>query len=456
MVSRAVPTTGGPRAAAGVLLASCAVAAILAAVVFAPWDTGGAAIIGPAALAVSIPILRRQARREEDPKLFWLLLLALTLKFAGAVIRHFVAFQVYDGGSDAVGYHGAGMRWMEQIRSGELDSGGQPLTGTNFVELVTGVVYTVTGPSLLGGFLVFSWLGFWGLFLFYRAFTIAVPEGNKRTYARLLFFLPSLLFWPSSVGKEAWMMLTLGMASFGAATILKGRTLRGLVPFGGGLWLAAQVRPHMAGLLALSAAGAALVRRSRRAPHPFGPFAKLLSVSGLAVVALVIAIRAERYLVQSRVDTRSGVAGVLAEVNRRTAQGGSEFSPTVVRSPLDTPLAVFTVLFRPLPVEAHSPQVAVSAAETSFLLAMALARWRWILRAVQRSLRSPYLALALGSVVLTSVALSAVANFGILARERVQVLPYVLALLSVPPPGRERATWVSSRFADAATSGRRP
>lgn len=416
-----------------VFLAGGAAAAVLAAVSFAPWDTGGAAIIGPAALAVSIPVLRRQARREGDPQLLWLLLLALTLKLAGAVIRHFVAFQVYEGGSDAVGYHDAGIRWMEQIQSGQLDSGGEPLTGTNFLELITGVVYTVIGPSLLGGFLVFSWLGFWGLFLFYRAFSMAVPEGSRRTYARLLFFLPSLIFWPSSVGKEAWMMLTLGIASFGAATILSGRTLRGLLPFGAGLWLAAQVRPHIASLVALSAAGAVLLRSSRRTTSPFAPLAKLLSVTILAVIALVVAIRAERYLTQSRVDTRAGVAGVLAEVNRRTAQGGSEFSPRVVKSPLDVPLAVFTALFRPLLIEADSPQVAISAAETSFLLAVALVRWRSILTAIQRIPRRPYLGLAVASVVLISAAFSAIANFGILARERVQTLPFFLVLLSLPP-----------------------
>ena len=43
---------------------------------------------------------------------------------------------------------------------------------------MTGIVYTVTGPSLIGGYLVFSWLGFWGLLLFFRAFQIAVPHGH--------------------------------------------------------------------------------------------------------------------------------------------------------------------------------------------------------------------------------------------------------------------------------------
>ena len=87
---------------------------------------------------------------------------------------------------------------------------------------LTGIIYTVFRPSLPIGFLVFSWLGFLGLFWFYRAFQLAVPEGRSHTYARFVFFLPSLLFWPSSIGKEAWMMCTLGPAAFWAAKLLAG------------------------------------------------------------------------------------------------------------------------------------------------------------------------------------------------------------------------------------------
>ena len=36
----------------------------------------------------------------------------------------------------------------------------------------------------------------------------------------MIFFLPSLLFWPSGIGKEAWMTLGLGLASYGAARLL--------------------------------------------------------------------------------------------------------------------------------------------------------------------------------------------------------------------------------------------
>ena len=70
--------------------------------------------------------------------------------------------------------------------------------GTGFMRMVTGVVYVVTGPSLVGGFLVFSVLGFWGIYFVYRAF-VALPcrEGNDWLYGLLMFLLPSMLFWPS-------------------------------------------------------------------------------------------------------------------------------------------------------------------------------------------------------------------------------------------------------------------
>src|SRR5204863_3854856 len=111
------------------------------------------------------------------------------------------------------------------------------------------------GPSLLGAFFIFSWAGFWGLYLFYRAFCIAVPEGDHRRYALLILLLPSLLFWPSSLGKEAWMTLGLGLFAYGGARIITHQRYGFMVVLAGVLATAA-VRPHVAamGLLALFAA----------------------------------------------------------------------------------------------------------------------------------------------------------------------------------------------------------
>jgi len=53
---------------------------------------------------------------------------------------------------------------------------------------------------------------------------------------------------------------------------------------------------------------------------------------------------------------------------------------------------------------------------------------------VPRRLRSqPYVTFALASVLLWILAFGIIANFGILARERTQMLPYFFVLLSVAP-----------------------
>ena len=90
------------------------------------------------------------------------------------------------------------------------------------------------------------------MFYMYRAFVVAIPDGNRRSYARLLFFLPSMLYWPSSIGKEAWMLFCLGLAAFGTARLLTGRPWRGLALAGTALWLGALVRPHVTGMAAVA------------------------------------------------------------------------------------------------------------------------------------------------------------------------------------------------------------
>src|SRR5207248_9478851 len=120
--------------------------------------------------------------------------------------------------------------------------------GTGFLNLLTGIVYVVMGPTKLGGFLLFSWLGFWGLYLCYRAFRIGCPEGNARRYAVLVFFLPSLLFWPSGIGKDAWMIFAVGLSAYGAARVLT-RARGGFLLLCLGLAASGVGRPHVAALM---------------------------------------------------------------------------------------------------------------------------------------------------------------------------------------------------------------
>jgi len=413
-------------------------------------EATGALVVGPILFAVSLPVFFRQARLEGDRWILRLLVLALLAKFIGSVVRYYVAFDVYGGIADAAGYHDHGVRIAQNFHLGNFHTGLDSLSDTNFIRFLTGIVYTFIGPTGLGGFVVFSWLGFWGLFFFYRAFRVAVPEGQHRSYAKLVFFLPTLLFWPSSVGKEAWMMFALGIAALGAARILSGRTWRGLVVAGLGLWLAAIVRPHVAGILALSLAAGYLFRRSRPELGGFATFGKVIGLAAVTTVAVVLVIRTDRFLEQSAIQTEGGVASVLSQTSDRTAKGGSEFVPSALESPARAPLAVATVLFRPFLFEVSNGQSLAASLETTFLLGLCLARWRWIVAAIRSVRRQPYVAMAIAYTGLFILAFSAFANFGLLARERAQLFPLFLILLCVPVVTREvqRRSWSALSLED--------
>jgi hypothetical protein len=123
----------------------------------------------------------------------------------------------------------------------------------------------------------------------------------------------------------------------------------------------------------------------------------------------------------------------LNEAEGRTSEAGSSFSPVSVTSnPANFPLATVTVLFRPLPFEAGSVVAAATALEGVFLIWLTWATRRR-LRSLLRSMRdTPYVAYCVGILGTFIYAFSAFSNFGILARQRCQVMPFFLALLCLP------------------------
>jgi hypothetical protein len=397
------------------------------------YDTWGAVLVAPVLILVSLPALRHQAAREDDPRVFTILVWALLLKLGASLARYYVAFGVYGGVADAARYLQEGASFAGRFHRLDFTIAGN-ITGTGFPGLLTGVVYSFTWPTKVGAFLVFSWIAFWGLFLFYRAFVIAVPEGRRRTYARLVFFLPSLLFWPSSVGKDAWMLFGLGLAAYGIARLLTTGVRHAVVPLLAGVAALALVRPHIAAMVAIAAVAGYVVRPSPPEHRELGLVAKVAVLAALAVGALFLVRMTNDYLERTGVSDEGGISDTLQNTMFRTQQGGSSFQPSVLESPTQAPLAAITVLFRPLIPEAENVQGLLAAIEGTALLLWSLWRWRWIVRAAASIRRQPYMAVAIAYVAVFIFAFSSIANFGILARQRSQVLPFFLVLLAIPTP----------------------
>jgi hypothetical protein len=393
-------------------------------------DNLAALVVAPVLVLLTVPIATRLARNDDDPGLLLLLLIAAALKLAASLLRYYVAIDLYGGLADAAGYHEAGSLFVDNFRALDFSVATGKIPGTGFIEVVTGVVYSIAGVSRLTGFFVFAWLGFLGQVLCWRAFKLAVPDGDSKRYALLILFLPTLLYWPSSIGKEGWMLLTIGLTVYGLARLLRhlpfGITLTAL-----GILGVTMVRPHVALILLASALAALLVGRSR-ARSPLTPVLRLASIAAVLTITLVVVSQAAGFLGVESLDQET-VATTLSNTEIQTGQGGSQFTPVPVNTPLDLPAATGTVLFRPFPFEADNAQTFATAVEGLFLLALCAASWRRF-AAIPRLVRStPYVAFALVFVLLFVYAFSSFSNFGLLARQRTQVLPFLLVLLALPP-----------------------
>ncbi|WP_405014219.1 hypothetical protein [Kitasatospora sp. NBC_01539] len=438
-----------PTAVAFSLVAGYVTVFVLA-MVHTGYDTWGALLVLPALMAIGTPILSRVAAANPEKDVFRLLMLAMALKLLCAFPRYLMAFVLYGGAADAKMYHERGSELALFLDTHSPLSGafhydlGMKVAGTGFVIIVTGVVYAITGPSLVGGFLVFSWFGFWGLLLFWRALQIAFPEADSRRYAKLVFFLPSLLFWPSSIGKDAWMMLCLGVTTYGVARLLD-RRFGAFACIALGSLGTAMVRPHVTVLAGAGLTVAYVLRRRPRQVSALGPLRTVLTVVVLGVMVM---------LMLQQVSTFFGTTGtggdsvnqVLSETSRRTSQGGSvinqptgdDDSPQFSLNPAGLPVAVVSVLFRPFPFEASNVQNLVQSVECFALLVMFVRSWPRLSRLPRLFVNRSYVAFAIVYTLLFCWAFSTINNMGILSRERVQVLPLVLVLLAVPRPEGDR------------------
>ncbi len=429
--SRGSPRTNAVIGFLGVLAYLFALGLAMSQISFDVW---GAMVIGPILMVVTLPLLLRTSRREVDPWMVKLLIIAFFAKMIGTLIRYAVTFEVYAGRADAGGYHGSGRRlaaafWngtWQQAYSEELPE----LVGTEFMRLATGLIYIVTGPTKLGGFLVFSWLGFWGLYFFYRAFRTGFPSGDYRRYAVLLFFLPSLLYWPSSIGKEAWMTFTLGVSAYGAALILRHR-MQGYLVTAIGLAGTALVRPHITMLVFLALFIAYVMRRRSWRASQFGLLGRLAGLALMLLIGGLVLTQAASFFNLDVID-RESVESVLDRTEDQSATGGSEFINTRPKSPGEYPEALMTVLFRPFPWEASNAQALVAAIEGTALLFLFVLSLPRLARLPRTMFQVPYVMFALSYTAMFVFAFSAVGNFGIITRQRTQVFPFVLVLLAIP------------------------
>ena len=410
------------------------------ALVVVPWVATGdldevwaSLLVGSVLAIVTYILLQRITRVETDPVVVQLLLLAPVVRVLGTLARYYVTFYVLPA-ADANEYHAEGARLAAEYAQGNFGADlGRDFVGTGFIRGLTGLIYVFTGPNRLAAFLVFSFLALCGTLLLYRAFCVGIPDGDRRRYALFVLFLPSLLFWPSSIGKESWMLFALGLTALGCARLVAQR--RGAFPLVAlGLLTIAAVRPHIA-LIAFVGLAAAYLLRRNQLQDTTAPARRVVGIIVIVLIGSLVMGRALSFLGIEDLSAES-VDESLAATEASSSQKGSEFTPARVRTPIDFPQAFVTVLYRPFPTEAESLTSVLAATEAALLLLLTLASWRRLRSLPRRMATTPYVTLAVVFAVLFVVAFSAIGNFGLLARQRTQVLPFLAVLVALPAPPR--------------------
>ncbi|RPI57369.1 MAG: hypothetical protein EHM55_02095 [Acidobacteria bacterium] len=379
-------------------------------------------LIGVAALAIAAaPGTPAELRTIRN-----LLVAGVFMRIVGVLARYSMIFDLYDGGSDAVGYFQTGSIIADHFRALDfsiIGSGqfGQREWGTQAVRYASGVVQTFIGPSMRGAFLVFSLAAFLGLVCITVAFGRSSRSSSMQQAALLLFFWPTLWFWPSSIGKEATLLLAIGLVMLGY--VGRGERIH-WIPLAGGFALALAVRPHLAGVLAISAC---VAEWTSRGWTPRRVAQSLVASAG----ALWLTIRALELLGLSGTDLAS-MQEFVAYTGQQTYQGGSAFDrPTMAAA---IPMSFINILCRPFITEANNGMALASSLEMMALWAIALLNLR-NLKSVLQSWRSNRLlrfAIPFALLYILMIGLT-FQNFGIIARQRTLVMPALLLLFAAKP-----------------------
>ncbi len=375
-------------------------------------------------------IIKRVAEAEHSEWLVRIMTIGLVLHLLAAPAQIFVVQNVYHGIADWTRYTHQGAILAPNFHRFDFTLAGanlRQIVNDGSVSIATGIVMAIVGVNLAATFLVFSWVSWVGTVFFYRAFTLTFEGAEHRRYALMLFFLPSLIFWTADVSKESIMMLSLGLVAYGGAKIFARR--RGgftlLVP---GVTIGYYVRPNEL-LLVLSGFAVAMMLPTAAARQNLGGLRRFFGIVFLSALLFISVYLTLHYL-------RGGGGTLSLQQTHQNNQGvGTGFGSSGI--PYSTNLAtyprdIYEVLFNPLIIKAHGNAQRVAGIENTILIVLILKSLRNLRIVPRAAFARPYLMLCTVYSFAFIYTFAALGNLGLIERERVMLLPFLLVLLCVP------------------------
>ena len=332
-------------------------------------------------------------------------------------------------GSDSSWYHSEGMKVAQLIRDGAWGDVSWGV-GTAAMPIITGFLYAPFGGNIYGMLVFSAVLGFCAGLYLCRAFSLWATPAQLKAYSLIVLFLPSFATWTSIFGKDSWIALGLGLAAYGYSAMLKGHNTKSLTHLLCGMAILTIVRPHIAVVVAGSAALAYVFGLTHK--HSVSMFVKVGRALALIAIFTLIAGVARTFLNMSDVSSDS-IQGYARDRGAANVGGGSDVevnvAPGVAGVLYAFPRSLVRILFEPFPSAVRSLGEGLAAMENVLIAILFVTRATHIREILSGIARNPYgrfsALLACGLLLM----LSLVANLGILSRQRCQLLPFLFVVL---------------------------
>jgi hypothetical protein len=280
-----------------------------------------------------------------------------------------------------------------------------------------------TGATIHSATAINGWFGFWaGLILAYHFSGFCPFPKDKSFYVFWTIFCPSVVFWCTINLKEAlmyWAVANVFVVSF--VQKRKNYTLSRIILTGAAIAVGGVLRPHIVVGWIAAVASVTILHRGRR----------FLALLVLLCVPLVFMSMKSMMPVES-----SQQATAFAEQHFRSLQGVKGQGSEIIyedEKPVFFVSGFIAAFLRPFPWEIRSVRLLAGSMEVWTMTLLILVAW-YRLRRNERTFvfRLPMIRVAILGVLWMCVLLTYYPNEGLMLRQRVQMVPGLLALTVLP------------------------
>lgn len=401
-------------------------------------------------------LLRRYPNDEKR------LLLAGFVVHVGGVFFQTLVIQYFYGGGDIDGYFRSGVELANAFRSDfefifpeavrlffhDTDAnlpfavfGGAGPTGS--LTVISAILFYLLGDSLYAASMVFALAAFFGKVALFEAAGLNQSASVRRNILFGCLLVPSVVFWSSTIAKEAIVVAFLGVAlllirPLVSANLRPLRLMLGLVL----LVPVAMIKPYV--LLPLTGGLAVWFywERAQRLGRviTIRPAYALIAVGMTLLVVMAVGRLSPQFAVENIAKSASTI-----QIAGQRVEGGSNYQLREAGEETEeqqgwqsqlllAPLALPTALFRPFIFEVRNPMMFLNALETTLLLFLTI---RLLIRGGLNGVRkaivgSPLLVFCLVFTIVmgTAVGLGST-NLGSLSRYRMPFMPFFVALVLI-------------------------